>query len=106
MGAGVTVDNVGITIRTNQGASIRAIFEGKVAQVGSIGSDMYVLVSHGEYYSVYFKLKSVSVSRGQKVSLKQVIGIVSTDSEDGTTEMQFQVRKGSTPLDPESWLAN
>jgi len=106
VGAGVTVDNVGITIRTNQGASIRAIFEGKVAQVGSIGSDMYVLVSHGEYYSVYFKLKSVSVSRGQKVSLKQVIGIVSTDSEDGTTEMQFQVRKGSTPLDPESWLAN
>ncbi|WP_207426515.1 murein hydrolase activator EnvC [Pedobacter sp. SYSU D00535] len=102
----VTVDNDGITIRTNQGAAIRAVFDGTVAQVGAIGSDHYVLISHGEYFSVYFKLRSVSVSRGQKVSVKQTIGVVSTDSEDGTTEMQFQIRKGAAPMNPESWLAN
>ncbi|WP_256010835.1 murein hydrolase activator EnvC family protein [Desertivirga xinjiangensis] len=108
VGAGVVVDNDGVTIRTNQGAAIRAVFEGTVAQVGTIPASnvQYILVRHGEYFSVYSGLKSVSVSRGQKVSVKQTIGVVSTDSEDGTTEMQFKIWKGSTPLNPESWLAN
>lgn len=108
VGAGVVVDNDGITIRTNQGASVRAVFEGTVAQVGALPATnvQYVLIRHGEYFSVYSGLRSVSVSRGQKVSVKQTIGVVSTDSEDGTTEMQFKIWKGSTPLNPESWLAN
>ena len=108
VGAGVVVDNDGVTIRTNQGAAIRAVFEGTVAQVGTSPASnvQYILVRHGEYFSVYSGLKSVSVSRGQKVSVKQTIGVVSTDSEDGTTEMQFKIWKGSTPLNPESWLAN
>ena len=108
VGEGVTIDNDGITIRTPQGAAVRAVFDGTVAQVGTIPATnvQFVLVRHGEYFSVYSGLRSVSVSRGQKVTLKQTLGVVATDSEDGTTEMQFKVWKGSTPLNPESWLAN
>jgi len=106
VGAGVTVDNDGVSIRTNQGATIRAVFEGTVTQVGTINADQYIIIRHGEYFTVYFRLRSVSVSRGQKVTVKQPVGVVATDSEDGTTEMQFKVWKGSVPMDPESWLAN
>jgi len=106
VGSGVTVDNDGITIRTNQGAPVRSVFDGTVAQVGTIPATnvQFILVRHGEYFSVYSGLRSVSVSRGQKVSLKQTLGVVATDSEDGTTEMQFKIWKGTTPLNPESWL--
>jgi murein DD-endopeptidase MepM/ murein hydrolase activator NlpD len=64
------------------------------------------LIRHGEYFTVYSNLKSANVSRGQKISLKQNIGVVITDPIDGTTEVHFEVRKGATPLNPSSWLAN
>jgi murein DD-endopeptidase MepM/ murein hydrolase activator NlpD len=38
--------------------------------------------------------------------LKQNIGVVITDPIDNTTEVHFEVRKGATPLNPSSWLAN
>ncbi len=108
IGAGVTVENQGVTIRTGQGAGVRAVFEGTVLNVGTVqgSNDSFVIIRHGEYFSVYSGLRSVGVSRGQKVSVKQSIGVVATDSDDGTTEIQFQIWKGTTPMNPESWLAN
>jgi murein DD-endopeptidase MepM/ murein hydrolase activator NlpD len=48
----------------------------------------------------------VSVSAGQKVSLKQTIGTVATDPTDGSTEVHFELWKGGTPQNPTGWLAN
>lgn len=101
---GVVVENRGIDIQTAQGATARAIFEGKVLTVASVpGMNNIVMIQHGEYFTVYAKLKSVSVTTGQKVSIKDVIGTVYTDA-DGTTELQFQVWKNSSNMNPESWL--
>ena len=105
-GANVTTENNGVDIKTSEGASVRAVFSGEVTAVQNLSGSYAVIIRHGEYFTVYFNLKSVSVSRGQKVSLKQPIGTVLTDPTDGTTEVHFEVRKGANPMNPSSWLAN
>ena len=106
IGRNVTVENNGVDIKTAPGSAVRAVFSGEVAAVQNISGSYAVLIRHGEYFTVYSNLKSVSVSRGQKVSLKQNIGVVITDPVDGTTEVHFEVRKGATPMNPAGWLTN
>lgn len=106
IGRNVTVENNGVDIKTAPGSQVRAVFAGEVAAVQNISGSYAVLIRHGEYFTVYSNLKSVSVSRGQKVTLKQNIGTVITDPVDGTTEVHFEIRKGATPMNPSSWLSN
>ena len=106
IGRNVTTENNGVDIKTAPGSSVRAVFGGEVAAVQNISGSFAVLIRHGEYFTVYSNLKSASVSRGQKVTLKQNIGVVITDPIDGTTEVHFEVRKGAVPMDPAGWLAN
>ncbi|WP_276498847.1 murein hydrolase activator EnvC family protein [Pontibacter litorisediminis] len=102
---GVVVENRGVDIQTAQGATARAIFEGKVLTVATVpGMNNIVMVQHGEYFTVYAKLKTVSVKPGQDIKLKDTIGTIYTDS-DGTTELQFQIWKNSSNMNPESWIA-
>jgi murein hydrolase activator len=105
-GTNVTTENNGVDIKTAEGSSVRAVFSGEVAAVQNFAGSYAVLIRHGEYFTVYSNLRSVSVSRGEKVSLKQAIGTVITDPSDGTTEVHFEVRKGAAPMNPSTWLAN
>lgn len=105
-GVNVTVENNGIDIRTSENAPVRAVFSGEVSTVYNLGGQYAVLIRHGEYFTVYSNLRTVSVSKGQKVSVKQTIGTVITDPVDGTTQLHFEVRKGADPMNPEGWLAN
>ncbi|WP_161891381.1 murein hydrolase activator EnvC family protein [Pontibacter russatus] len=102
---GVVVENHGVDIQTSQGASARAIFEGTVLTVASVpGMNNIVMVQHGEYFTVYAKLKSVNVKPGQTIKMKDPIGTVYTDGS-GTTELQFQVWKNQQNLNPATWIA-
>jgi septal ring factor EnvC (AmiA/AmiB activator) len=107
-GANVTIQNNGVDIQTAPGSAVRAVFGGEVRKVFMPpGSSTYVvMIRHGEYFTAYSNLKSVSVSAGQKVSLKQTIGTVATDPTDGSTEVHFELWKGGTPQNPTGWLAN
>lgn len=103
---GVVVENHGVDIQTTQGANARAIFEGTVLTVATVpGMNNIVMVQHGDYFTVYAKLKTVNVKPGQTVKIKDVIGSIFTDS-DGTTALQFQVWKNQQNLNPESWIAH
>lgn len=102
----VTVENNGVDIKTAEGSSVRAIFSGDVSTVQNLNGQYFVLIRHGEYFTVYSNLRSVSVSKGDKVSVKQTIGTVITDPVDGTTQLHLEIWKNSTPTNPESWLAN
>jgi murein DD-endopeptidase MepM/ murein hydrolase activator NlpD len=62
-----------------------------------------VLIKHGDFFTVYAKLESVSVKKGDKVKTNQNIGTLGTDS-DGKTELHFEVWQGNQRMDPESWL--
>ncbi|MGB4775280.1 MAG: peptidoglycan DD-metalloendopeptidase family protein [Daejeonella sp.] len=105
-GANVTTENNGIDIKTAVGSTVRAVFSGEVAAVQNFGGSYAIIIRHGEYFTVYSNLRSVNVSKGQKVGLKQSIGIVLTDPTDDTTEVHFEVRKGTSAMNPSSWLAN
>ena len=95
----VTLDNKGINIKGENGARARSIFDGEVSGVFSFGGTMVVMVRHGSYISVYCNLVSVNVHRGQRVSTRQALGRVGADNI-----LQFQLRKETTKLNPESWL--
>ncbi|HAS60572.1 MAG TPA: peptidase M23, partial [Algoriphagus sp.] len=60
---------------------------------------------HGEYYTLYSKLKSVSVKSGQTVKAKDVIGTVATDAN-GEAEVHFQTWKGLQKMDPATWITS
>ena len=96
---GVRLDNKGINIKGQAGARARSIFDGEVCYVFNLGSSMGVMVRHGSYISVYTNLSSVSVSRGQHVTARQVLGTVGAENI-----LQFQLRKEIAKLNPESWL--
>ncbi|SFQ25591.1 peptidoglycan DD-metalloendopeptidase family protein [Hymenobacter arizonensis] len=102
----VTVENRGVDIQTGAGESVRSCFDGKVLTIANIaGMNTIVMIQHGDFFTVYAKLRSVSVREGQRVSAKEVIGVVATDSE-GTSEVQFQVWHNSQNLNPQSWLGH
>ena len=96
---GVTLDNKGINILGRPGAVARSVYDGEVSAVFGWEGSMFVMVRHGAYISVYCNLSSVSVSKGQKVSTRQALGNVGPDHI-----LQFQLRRGTTKLNPESWL--
>nr|WP_294793195.1 peptidoglycan DD-metalloendopeptidase family protein [uncultured Mucilaginibacter sp.] len=102
---GINIDNNGVDIRTSAGAQVRAVFEGEVLSVQEIMGTFLVAVKHGEYFSVYSNLRSVSVSKGQKVNTKQSIGAVATEAATGETVAHFELYKGKENVNPETWLA-
>ncbi|MGE6220152.1 murein hydrolase activator EnvC family protein [Nubsella zeaxanthinifaciens] len=95
--------NDGVTFQTSDGASVRSVFNGKVTRVTNIMGRWVIIVRHGEYFTIYQNLKSVSVSEGSSVTTKQTIGIAG--ETDGVPEVGFQINRGSMPQNPESWLA-
>lgn len=102
----IILQNDGVNIQTKQNEKVKAIFDGEVRAVAfipSIGNS--VIISHGDYFTVYSGLKDVTVSKGQKVNTNQELGLVLTNG-DGISELRFQIRKNTEPVDPEQWLRN
>lgn len=103
---GVVVDNDGINIQTQQNEKVKTIFNGEVKMIAflpNIGNT--VIIAHGEYFTVYSGLKDVYVRKGQKVNTGQELGQLQINSE-GVSELRFQIRKNTTPLNPQLWLRN
>lgn len=101
---GIYVENQGVDIQTNAGEGVRSVYDGIVQDVTSMpGMNNVVAIQHGDYFTVYAKLRSVSVRIGQRVKARESIGTVATD-KNGVSEIQFQIWKEFTKLNPESWL--
>jgi murein hydrolase activator len=102
---GIYMENNGVNIQTAENEKVRSIFEGEVSRVAFTNALVgnTVIISHGEYFTVYSGLKEVYVKTGQKVAINQEIGQVLSNAE-GIAEMRFQIRKNTQPLDPQQWL--
>ena len=97
--------NNGVTLTVKRGAEAKAVFNGTVTQIVVLpGYNQCVLVSHGEYFTLYSKLKTVNVKAGDKVVTGQAVGMV--DTIGGEDQFHFELWKGSTPQNPENWLRN
>lgn len=95
--------NNGVTLTVRRGATAMAVFNGKVTQIFVLpGYNQCVLVSHGSYYTLYTKLKTVSVKVGDKVTTGQAIGVV--DTIGGEDLFHFELWNGNEPQNPENWL--
>jgi septal ring factor EnvC (AmiA/AmiB activator) len=101
----VDINNNGVDISTNNGSVVRAVFDGEVKAVVSMpGAGQFVLVRHGEFFTIYSNLKDIYVKVGDKVKTKENLGSILFDDEDSKTVMHFEVWKGQVKLDPEDWL--
>ena len=95
--------NNGINIAVSPGTGVKVVFDGVVKQIVVMpGYNKCVLIQHGDYFSFYCKLGSVSVKAGDKVKTGQEIGTV--DTMNGETQLHFQIWSGRTPQNPEIWL--
>ncbi|MBA3662848.1 MAG: peptidoglycan DD-metalloendopeptidase family protein [Bacteroidetes bacterium] len=102
---GFMISNNGVEICANKGTMVRAVFEGEVTgiAVAPTGGKL-VIIKHGEYFSVYSNLDEVHVKKGQKITVKQIIGNVLYNEEDGKNSINFQIWKGQKTMDPSGWL--
>lgn len=104
---GITIENNGIDITTEKNASVRALFRGEVSSVIVIpGAGKAVIVSHGVYRTVYSNLRDVTVSKGQKVDTKQVVGTVLTDENGSMAHIELWkvTADGLVKVDPAQWI--
>ena len=100
----IMVINDGIGIQTERDTKVKPVFEGVVTSISSIsGMNNVIIIKHGDYYTVYARLRRINVKKGQRVIPSDVIGEVFTN-KDGISELEFQVWKERTKLDPEKWL--
>ena len=100
---GVTVDNPGITIGSDIGSAVKALFDGEVASVTNIDDMQLVVLKHGAYFTTYSNLSGVSVSRGQNVRTGQVLGKVAAN-EEGVGSIDLIISNEKSNLNPEGWL--
>lgn len=103
---GITTNNNGINISSSPGANVKAIYDGEVSGVITIpGSNMAVILKHGEYLTVYSNLASASVSKGQKISAGNSIGIADRDDSGNKSEAHLEIWKGKIKLNPGEWIS-
>jgi len=96
-------NNTGLTLETEAGAAVKAVFEGQVSSVFSVDGKWTVLVRHGKYFTTYSDLSTVSVSRNDKVTAGQVLGKAGTN-DSGSGEIDFILLQEKKNLDPEKWI--
>jgi len=103
---GIKIERRGVDIATGEGAAVSAVFSGRVSNVISIpGGGMVVMVDHGSHRTVYANLAQVVVSDGQDVITGQRLGSVLDLGNGHRAHFEVWDASGSTPLNPESWIA-
>jgi len=101
----VTINSNGVRIATEEGAKVRAVFEGEVTRIVIIrNANPAIIIRHGNYFTIYKNLSKIFVKQGDKVSTKQIIGEVFTNKSNGETILGFGVNKDSNTEDPANWI--
>jgi len=103
--AGIVINNNGIDISTTKGATARSVFNGVVSSVAIIpGEGKVVMIRHGEYLTVYSYMSEVFVSKGDKISIKQDLGVLVNETGKAKTQVHIEIWKGMTKLNPKYWI--
>lgn len=104
--SGSILQNSAVTVSAAIGSQVKSVFDGVVILIAEIDDGKYlVTIKHGNYYTSYSNINSVSVKKDQMVSARQVIGKVASNF-DGIGAVDFQCARELTELNPEKWLRN
>ena len=108
-GFGGGASNEGINIAVPDGTPVKAAEAGTVAYAGSEvkGYGNLVLIRHDNgYVSAYAHNGEIDVKRGQRVTRGQLIAKSGQTGNVTSPQLHFEIRKGSTPVDPMKYLAS
>lgn len=100
--------NDGINIAVPEGTQVKAAEGGEVAYAGSElkGYGNMVLIRHPNgYVTAYAHNGELDVKKGDKVKRGQTIARSGQSGNVGSPQLHFELRKGSTPVDPTNFLA-
>jgi murein DD-endopeptidase MepM/ murein hydrolase activator NlpD len=99
--------NDGINLAVPEGTPVKAAEDGVVAYAGNElkGYGNLVLVRHSNgYVTAYAHASELLVKRGDSIKRGQVIAKSGQSGEVGSPQLHFEIRKGSTPVDPLQFL--
>ena len=99
------IQSNGVRIRTSKDIQARSIFNGVIYSIILSKNNTYtVLIQHGNFFTVYKNLSEIFISKGDKVSTKELIGKIATDISTQQTILSFSIFKDGTPQNPSSWI--
>jgi murein DD-endopeptidase MepM/ murein hydrolase activator NlpD len=99
--------NDGINLAVPEGTPVKAAEDGVVAYAGNElkGYGNLVLVRHASgYVTAYAHASELLVKRGDTIKRGQVIAKSGQSGEATSPQLHFEIRKGSTPVDPLQFL--
>jgi murein DD-endopeptidase MepM/ murein hydrolase activator NlpD len=100
--------NDGINLAVPEGTPIKAAEDGVVAYAGNElkGYGNLVLIRHANgYVSAYANARELLVKRGDSIKRGQVIANAGQTGNVTSPQLHFEIRKGSTPVDPTKFLS-
>ena len=101
-------ENKGIDIQTAKNAEVYAIFGGKVTQIIEMPKtgEKTIIIRHGAYTSVYFRVDKIFVKKGDDIKSRQRIATVANTSEGSVLHLEIRKTSGkrNMELNPEHWL--
>ena len=100
--------NDGINLAVPEGTPVKAADDGVVAYAGNElkGYGNLVLIRHsGGYVSAYANASKLMVKRGDSVKRGQIIAHAGQTGNVTSPQLHFEIRKGSTPVDPTKYLS-
>ncbi len=101
---GTMIENHGIEISAAPDTPIKAVWHGRVAFAKRFqGFGNLVIVDHEDgYYTLYAQAAKLLKEAGDRVDKGETIAI---SGYGGNDFVYFEIRNGSTPLDPVKWIA-
>ena len=99
--------NDGINLAVPEGTPVKAAEDGVVAYSGNElkGYGNLVLVRHSNgYVTAYAHASELLVKRGDPIKRGQIIAKSGQSGEVGSPQLHFEIRKGSSPVDPLQFL--
>lgn len=99
--------NDGINVAVPEGTPVKAAEDGVVAYAGNElkGYGNLVLIRHDNgFVTAYAHASELKVKRGDKITRGQVIGKAGQTGDVASPQLHFEIRKGSSPVDPMQFL--
>jgi septal ring factor EnvC (AmiA/AmiB activator) len=97
-------NNPGITIGTQAGSAVKAVFNGEVIGIHNYGEAAAIVVRHGKYITTYSNLSAVNTSKGSTVTTGQVIGRAGESDDGSGGQVNFMLMIENKNVNPAGWL--
>jgi len=100
--------HTGVDISAPQGTPVHATADGIVLHAGwNGGYGRCVIIDHGNGYQTWYAhLSRLDVLEGQEIRQGETLGAVGTSGRSTGSHLHYEVRIGSTPVNPYRFLAH